>query len=282
MYKTTRLLSLLSNPATSLPRQYLTLIFLLGLITTIAAGCGGGGDGGSTNPGSPTITSVVVSGPAYVQAGMCNAFTATVSGTGSFSHSVQWFVNDIAGGTPSIGLISSSGNYCAPGVIPNPNPVSIKAASSFDASKIDSLDTRVIQIQISPTSADLYVGDTQQFTATVSGGLNNAVVWMVNGKPGGDSTVGTISSNGVYHAPSQVTTLAIGVQAASADTSSVYSGANISVSGRILISPDKPQVSYGGQQWWAAQIPISHGMQATARSLRMAFTRRALPKLRTQ
>ncbi len=254
MYKTTRLFSLLINSGNPSTFQHLALGFLLGLITTLVAGCGGGGDGGSTNPAPPTITSVAVSGPAFVQAGMCNSFTATVSGTGNFSHSVQWSVNDIAGGNPSIGSISSSGNYCAPGVIPDPNPVSIKAASSVDASKIDGLNTRVIQVQISPTSANLYVGDTQQFNATVSGGLNNSVVWMVNGKPGGDSTVGTISSNGLYHAPPQVTTQGIGVQAASADTSSVYLGAQISVSGRILISPDNPQVTYGGQQQFTATV----------------------------
>ena len=45
------------------------------------------------------------------------------------------------------------------------------------------------------------VGITVQFTATVSGTTNTAVTWQVNGVPGGNSTVGTISSDGLYTAP---------------------------------------------------------------------------------
>ena len=44
-------------------------------------------------------------------------------------------------------------------------------------------------------------GTTVQFTATVSGTTNTAVTWQVNGVPGGNSTVGTISSDGLYTAP---------------------------------------------------------------------------------
>ena len=44
----------------------------------------------------------------------------------------------------------------------------------------------------------------QQFQASLSGGTNNIVIWQVNGKTGGADATGTIDSNGLYHAPTQV------------------------------------------------------------------------------
>ena len=45
---------------------------------------------------------------------------------------------------------------------------------------------------------------TRQFTATVQNTTNTAVIWKVNGIAGGNSTVGTISTSGVYKAPNSV------------------------------------------------------------------------------
>ena len=43
---------------------------------------------------------------------------------------------------------------------------------------------------------------TQQFTATIAGGMPGAFVnWFAGGKAGGNSTVGTIDSTGLYKAP---------------------------------------------------------------------------------
>jgi len=47
----------------------------------------------------------------------------------------------------------------------------------------------------------LRAGDSQRFFATVSGAADFSVTWSVNGKPGGDPTVGTIDSLGNYTAP---------------------------------------------------------------------------------
>ena len=45
---------------------------------------------------------------------------------------------------------------------------------------------------------------TQQFTATVTGTSNTAATWNVGGVTGGNSTLGTISSNGLYTAPTSI------------------------------------------------------------------------------
>jgi hypothetical protein len=61
-----------------------------------------------------------------------------------------------------------------------------------------------VSIEISPTSATVAVGGTRQFTATVQNTSNTAVTWQVNGVAGGNATVGTISSSGLYTAPAVV------------------------------------------------------------------------------
>jgi len=59
----------------------------------------------------------------------------------------------------------------------------------------------VVSVSISSQLTSALVGQTVQFTAIVSGTSNTAVTWSVNGTAGGNSSVGTISSTGMYTAP---------------------------------------------------------------------------------
>src|SRR5205085_1083823 len=61
-----------------------------------------------------------------------------------------------------------------------------------------------VSVTASPTSATVAAGGTQQFTAMVQNTSNAAVTWQVNGMTGGNATVGTISSSGLYTAPGVV------------------------------------------------------------------------------
>src|SRR2546423_755114 len=61
-----------------------------------------------------------------------------------------------------------------------------------------------VRVTISPVSATVGAGGTQQFTATVQNTSNTAVTWQVSGVSGGNATVGTISSSGLYTAPAVV------------------------------------------------------------------------------
>lgn len=56
-------------------------------------------------------------------------------------------------------------------------------------------------ISVSPATASLAVGQTQQFAASVTSTINTAVTWSVDGVVGGNATVGTLSSTGLYQAP---------------------------------------------------------------------------------
>lgn len=59
-------------------------------------------------------------------------------------------------------------------------------------------------VTVSPATANVQEGSTQQFTATVTNTTATAVNWEVNGAIGGNATVGTISSTGLYTAPNVV------------------------------------------------------------------------------
>src|ERR1700694_4912953 len=56
------------------------------------------------------------------------------------------------------------------------------------------VNTQVVSVTVSPTTAKITTFTTQGFTATVTGSSNTAVNWQVNGVPGGSQASGFISS----------------------------------------------------------------------------------------
>ena len=63
-----------------------------------------------------------------------------------------------------------------------------------------------VGITISPATATVNAGATQQFQATVTGTTNTAVQWQVNNIAGGNAQYGIISSTGLYTAPTPTVT----------------------------------------------------------------------------
>src|SRR5438132_4738715 len=59
-----------------------------------------------------------------------------------------------------------------------------------------------VTVSILPRRAPLTLKQKQQFKATVSGTTNTGITWLVDGIVGGSSTVGTISTSGLYTPPS--------------------------------------------------------------------------------
>src|SRR5260370_283725 len=93
-----------------------------------------------------------------------------------------------------------------------------------------------IAVTVTPTTATVRTGDTQQFFATVTGTTNQSVNWSVNGTPGGDSTNGTISPAGLYAPPVQVPAQnQIRVTATSVADSSVSQFANVTLANPIAL-----------------------------------------------
>jgi uncharacterized protein YjdB len=175
---------------------------------------------------SPTIASVALSGT--------QQFTAAVSG--ATNTSVTWSVNGVDGGNSTVGTVSSAGLYTAPSTLPNPATVAV-AATSQAASTVSASATVTVTpptITLSPTSASVALSSTLQFKATVSGATNTSVTWSVNGVNGGNSTVGTVSSAGLYTAPS---TLPNPVTVTVTATSQADSMVSASASATITIPP---------------------------------------------
>jgi hypothetical protein len=79
--------------------------------------------------------------------------------------------------------------------------VQVGLLSNCGSSSSTEMSLAVVSVSISSQSTSAVVGQTVQFTATVSGTSNTAVTWSVNAVVGGDSSVGTISSTGMYTAP---------------------------------------------------------------------------------
>jgi hypothetical protein len=149
---------------------------------------------------------------ATVQTGNSQPFTATVTGTTNMG--VNW---SVAGGSAN-GTIQAQqggvGRYVAPATVPNPPQVSVTATSQADTTKSATATVTVIPapptVTVSPSSAQVDVFGTQQFTAIVSNTTNTAVSWQVNGIAGGSQATGYISSNGLYIAPRGVPTTSNG------------------------------------------------------------------------
>ena len=58
-----------------------------------------------------------------------------------------------------------------------------------------------VTVTVHPARAPLTLTQPQQFTVRVANTTNTSVTWSVDGVAGGNSTVGTISSAGLYHPP---------------------------------------------------------------------------------
>ncbi len=109
-----------------------------------------------------------------------------------------------------------------------------------------------------PTSAALVIGTSRQFSDTVRNASNTGVVWQVNGTPGGDATVGTITAAGLYSAPSAVPSPATVSVTAVLDADSTSSAsAVVTVTPpqvTVSISPGSVAVQPGGTQQLTATV----------------------------
>ena len=198
---------------------------------------------------------------ATLQVGHSQQFTATVSNTSNTA--VTWLVNGTVGGDSTLGTISSTGLYTAPSSVPSPSSVTVTAQSVADTSKsasatVNITATLAISVSVSPTSASLQIGHSQQFAATVSNTSNTAVTWLVNGTVGGDSTLGTISSTGLYTAPSSVPSpSSVTVTAQSVADTSKSASATVNISAppvSVSISPTGATLQVGHSQQFTATV----------------------------
>ena len=119
------------------------------------------------------------------------------------------------------------------------------------------LPPSTITVDVAPPAASVLLGETQSFTATVSYSANTAVIWSVDGVPGGNATVGTIDAAGVYTAPAILPSpVSVSVQAASAadDSKSSTARATIKSDISVSVSPQTMQVELGSSRPFTASV----------------------------
>jgi hypothetical protein len=106
--------------------------------------------------------------------------------------------------------------------------------------------TLPLSLAISPTSVAVVPGGRQAFGLGLDGTANTGVVWSVNGIPGGNSTVGTISATGVYLAPTTPPPGPVTIAARSDADPGIAAVAMIAV-GNGVFAPSIYEGTYFGQ-----------------------------------
>jgi DNA-binding beta-propeller fold protein YncE len=186
----------------------------LGLLMVVVSGCGGNSTPVGVQiagPGLPPLT-ILVNRSAQFASNVTGASSSAVfwqiceapttpsttippteciAGQGPAGCSIPTVSKPIIG----FGTITLNGLYTAPPTVPNPASFLIVATSCIKFNAFATFAVTIdsgISVQISPTIASMGPGETFQFTASVGGTSNTAVVWLVNNIPGGNATVGFV------------------------------------------------------------------------------------------
>jgi hypothetical protein len=216
------------------------------IVSATLAGCGTGNKVPSATIAPPA--SVVVTPPTATVAvgGVTVGFSATVKNASY--QAVIWQVNGVIGGTLATGTISASGMYQSPSSMPSSSTITITAVSAADSSASANASVSLVptappvSVAVTPATAAVVAGTgTQAFQATVSNATDTTVTWQVNGVAGGNSTVGTISSSGLYTAPATVPAqAAVTITAVSSQDSTKTGTATATV---VATAPAPPTIS---------------------------------------
>lgn len=175
---------------------------------------------------------------------------------------VVWSVTGSGCAGITCGSITSTGLYTAPATAPSPDTVTVTALllsnTSISGSTTVTISTGTqVGVSVSPNSAQLNVGAKQQFTASVTGSSNTAVTWSVTGIGCSGTVCGSITTAGLYTAPSTVPTPSIvSVTATSvADpTKSASATITLVVQTQVTVSPAAVSVTENNTQQFTATV----------------------------
>jgi PQQ-like domain len=241
-------------PFGSIRRKYTAVLSVTScfLALLVMADCGGGSGGNNNDPTTSIKIAPISPSNVTLNPGASQQFHTSVSGTSNTA--VQWEVDGKLSGAASTGTISNSGLYTAPPSMSQAASFTVTAVSQADPSQTTSAAVKVnpsVGVAVSPASAAIAVSGTQPFTASVSGNTNTSVTWSVDGTTGGNSTVGTISTGGLYSAPAVAGQHT--VTATSVADSTQKASASISVLS-LGVSPSNANLAPGGTQQFTATV----------------------------
>ncbi len=145
----------------------------------------------------PPMTLSVSPATSTLYAGQQQPFQAIV--TNALNTAVTWAISPAG-----VGTINAAGVYTAPPSVVAQQAVTVIATSQANPALSSSATVTLlppVSISVSPSTAALTGGQSQQFTATVTNTANQAVTWSL--PPG---SAGTLSATGLYTAPATIST----------------------------------------------------------------------------
>jgi len=197
--------------------------------------------------------------------------TLTALVTGAANTAVTWSFSPNVGtlgpasGPGTSGL--SSNTYKAPPLISSRQTITITATSVADSSQAASVQIQLqpvaVTVLVNPSSVTLNGGQTQQFSATVTGISVTGVTWSISPQ------VGTIDPNsGLYAAPAAITTSQkVTVTATSVFDPTVTGTASITLQApaavTVSISPTSVSLTDGEMQLFIATVTNSTNTAVT-------------------
>ena len=140
--------------------------------------------------------------------------------------------------TVALTVTDDAGRQDTAQVVIGPSGVS-SAAPATAGQAACSVSAPAVQVAVCPASAVLRTGATQALSATLANTANTDVTWEVNGVPGGNASLGTVSSAGVYSAPA-------GVPPGGMVTVTAVAAADSSASGAAQLTVNAAPGSGGG------------------------------------
>src|SRR5229473_1149440 len=117
-----------------------------------------------------------------------------------------------------------------------------------------------IVVTLTPANGSVVLGNQVTFVATVTNTTDTAVTWSVGGVPGGNATLGTITSAGVYTAPADLPSPAtVQVTATSHADPTKSSTGTLAITSDIALSltPNPASVELGASQAFQATVTSS-------------------------
>jgi hypothetical protein len=209
---------------------------------------------------TPVVGVTIIPHTASVATGGSLTFSATVTGTSNTS--VTWSMQEASG----CGSVTRAGVYTAPAAAATCHVV---ATSAADGTKKDTATVTVtappaaVTVAVSPSSTSTNSCQSITFTATVTGSSNRTVTWSVQ-----EASGGTVSTSGVYTAPSVAGTYHV-VATSQADATK-NSIATVTVSDKVLsvtVSPQVVSVSPGGSAQFTATVTTTCGQFTTTQTV---------------
>jgi len=198
-----------------------------------------------------------------LELGASRPFTATVNSASNPDRTVTWIASGNGCAGAACGTVNSTGSYTAPQVLLAPPYITLTAVSVADPSKSGAGTITVTStFSLSLTGpASVNAGAAATYVATLVPAANSnpssAISWSVSGSGCTGAACGTISSSGVYTAPSvapsPATVRITATPAADPTKAATISVAIISLVS-VSVSPTSATVALGGSQAFQAVV----------------------------